>query len=557
MVRRRSRSTRWSWLAAGALGVALVAAACGGGDSSSSNGGSSGGGEEAAGTPVAGGAVTYGLEAENAGGWCLPEGQLAIAGIQVARTIYDTLTAPDENGDYQPFLAQSVEPNADFTQFTIKLREGVKFHDGSALDSTVVKNNLDAYRGQYPARKPLLFLFVLQNISSVDVVDPLTLTVSTKTPWPAFPAYLHSSGRLGIMAQAQLDDPATCDRNLIGTGPFKLQEWKVNDHLTATKNPDYWQKDADGTQLPYLDSITYRPIPDGDARVNALLAGELNAMHTATPENIDRLRIEKENGKVGLVESDKYAEVTYIMLNASKAPFDNINARLAAAYSLDRESFNQVRNLGLTKVASGPFAEGSVGYVADAGFPGYDLDKAKEYAAKYTEETGQPLEITVLATPDPSTVKSAQFIQEQVEKAGFKVNLKTVEQAALINNALGSDWNAMSWRNHPGGAPDLQYVWWKGGSPVNFGKFKDPEMDALLDAGRVESDTDKAAGIYQDVNKRFGAQAWNLWLNWTIWDIASAPDVHGVYGPDLPEGGKPFPGLATGHPVSGMWISSN
>jgi peptide/nickel transport system substrate-binding protein len=541
---------------AGALAVAVVAAACGGGSDDGGSGGSgSGDGEGAAGTPVDGGSVTYGLEAENSGGWCLPEGQLAIAGIQVARTIYDTLTAPDENGDYQPFLAQSVEPNADFTQWTIKLREGVKFHDGSALNSTVVKNNLDAYRGAYPARKPLLFVFVLDNIKSVDVVDDLTLTVSTTTPWPAFAAYLHSSGRLGIMAQAQLDDPATCDTNLIGTGPFKLKEWKVNDHLTATKNPDYWGKDADGKQLPYLDEITYRPIPDGDARVNALLAGELNAMHTSTPENIDRLRTEKDNGKVGLVESDKFAEVSYVMFNASKPPFDNINARLAAAYAVDRDAFNQVRNLGLTKVASGPFAEGSVGYLEDAGFPEYDLDKAKEYAAKYEQETGKPLEITVLATPDPSTVKSAQFIQEQVQKAGFTVNLKTVEQAALINNALGSDWNAMAWRNHPGGAPDLQYVWWKGGSPVNFGKFKDPDMDALLDAGRAESDSAKAATIYQDVNKRFGEQVWNAWLNWTIWDVASAPDVHGVYGPDLPDGGKPFPGLATGHPVSGMWIS--
>ena len=71
----------------------------------------------------------------------------------------------------------------------------------------------------------------------------------------------------------------------------------------------------------------------------------------------------------------------------------------------------------------------------------------------------------------------------------------------------------------------------------------------------AESDTTKAASIYEDVNKRFGSQAWNLWLNWTIWDVASAPDVHGVMGPDLPDGSKPFPGLATGHPVSGMWIS--
>ena len=548
-------STRWSWLVAGVLALAMIAAACGGGNDDDKGSGGSGDGDSAAGTPVNGGSVTYGLEAENGGGWCLPEGQLAIAGIQVARTIYDTLTAPDENGEYQPFLASSVEPNADFTQWTIKLREGVKFHDGTALNSTVVKNNLDAYRGAYPARKPLLFIFVLDNITSVDVVDDLTLTVSTKTPWPAFAAYLHSSGRLGIMAQAQLDDPETCDRNLIGTGPFKLKEWKVNDHLTATKNPDYWQKDADGNALPYLDEITYRPIPDGDARVNALLAGELNAMHTSTPENIDRLRTEKDNGKVGLVESDKFAEVAYVMFNASKPPFDNINARLAAAYAVDRDAFNQVRNLGLTKVASGPFAEGSVGYLEDAGFPKYDLDKAKDYAAKYEQETGNPLEITVLTTPDPSTVKSAQFIQEQVEKAGFKVSLKSVEQAALINTALGSDWNAMAWRNHPGGAPDLQYVWWKGGSPVNFGKFKDPDMDALLDAGRLESDSAKAATIYQDVNKRFGSQVWNAWLNWTIWDVASAPDVHGVFGPNLPDGGKPFPGLATGHPVSGMWIS--
>ncbi len=541
------------------VSVALVAAACGGG--SSDDGGSGGGGEGASGKPVSGGSVTYGLEAETSGGWCLPEGQLVISGIQVARTMYDTLTAPDENGDYQPFLAQSVEPNADFTQWTIKLREGVKFHDGSALDATVVKNNLDAYRGAYPARKPLLFIFVLQNIKQVDVVDPLTLTVTTNTPWPAFRAFLHSSGRLGIIAQAQLDDPATCDRNLIGTGPFKLQEWKINDHLTAVRNPDYWQKDADGNQLPYLDQITYRPIPDGDARVNALLAGELNTLHTATAENIDRLRMEKDNGKVSVDESDKFAEVNYIMANVSKPPFDNINARLAAAYAIDRDSFNEVRNLGLTKVASGPFAEGSVGYLEDAGFPEYDLDKAQEYAAKYNQdigkEAGTPIELKVLATADPSVLKSAQFIQEQVEKAGFKVNLKTVEQAALVNSALGGDWNAMSFRNHPGGAPDLQYNWWYGGSPINFGKFNDPEMDALLDAGRAESDSAKAASIYEDVNKRFGSQAYNLWLNWTIWDVATATDVHGVYGPDLPEGGKPFPGLATGHPVAGMWISKS
>ena len=80
-----------------------------------------------------------------------------------------------------------------------------------------------------------------------------------KSPWSSFPAYLYGSGRVGIMAQAQLDDTETCDTNLIGTGPFKLKEWKVNEKFVAEKNPDYWQKDADGNQLPYLDEIEFRP----------------------------------------------------------------------------------------------------------------------------------------------------------------------------------------------------------------------------------------------------------------------------------------------------------
>lgn len=552
MVRRGSKRTRWSLAAATVvLGFAMLAAACGGGESSS---GTTGSGEQSAGKPVKGGSVTYGLEAENDGGWCLPEAQLAIAGIQVARTIYDTLTAPDAQGNYEPFLAKSVTPNADYTQWTITLRDGIKFHDGSALDATVVKNNLDAYRGKYPKRQSLLFQFVLSDIASVDVVDPMTVKVTTTTPWPAFPAFLHSSGRLGIIAQAQLDSDK-CATDLIGTGPFKLKEWKPNDHLTAVRNPDYWRKDASGTQLPYLDEITYKPVPDGQARLNAFLGGDLTAMHMSGPEQIVQLRKKKESGAINLDESEQFAETTYILTNANKPPFDNINARLAAAYAVDRSSFNQVRNLGITTIASGPFAKGSVGYLKDTGFPEYNLAKAKEYAKKYTDETGKPLEITVLSTPDASTVKSAQFIQEQVQKAGFKVNLKTVEQAQLISTALGSDWNAMAWRNHPGGAPDLQYVWWHSGMPTNFGKFSDPVIDKLLDQGRGEADPAKQKPIYEDLNREFAKQAWNLWLNWTLWDVATATNIHGVYGPDLPEGGKPFTGLATGHPVDGMWVS--
>ncbi|MGI9577036.1 MAG: ABC transporter substrate-binding protein [Microthrixaceae bacterium] len=543
--------------------LALVAAACGGGDSedsSSDDGGDSGGSSgvvgpgEDGGTPAYGGEVTYGLEAENQGGWCLPEGQLAISGIQVAKTIYDTLTAPNADGDYVPFLAESVEPNEDNTLWTITLREGITFHDGSPLTAEVVKNNLDAYRGQYAAREPLLFLFVFDNITSVDVVDDLTLTVSTETPWPALPSFLYGSGRIGILAQAQLDDTETCDTNLIGTGPFELEEWQVNDSLSATRNPNYWQTDSDGNQLPYLDKITYRPFIEEDARANALLGGQLNAMHTNDPERIPELQAEAESGNITLWQSDEYSEVSYVMFNSSKAPFDNKNARQAVGFAIDRDQINTVRFLDVPTMASGPFAQGSVGYLEDTGFPETDLEAARGFAEAYEAETGQPLSFSMTIYGSVSTQQTVQLIQQQLAEIGVEMNIESIDQAQQISTAIGNDWQSQYWRNHPGGDPDDQYVWWNSESPVNFGKFADPEIDDLLARGRASSDPAERTQIYEELNREFADELYNVWMNWSVWTIATATDVKGVFGPDLPDGSAPFPGLATGNPVSGMWI---
>jgi peptide/nickel transport system substrate-binding protein len=239
--------------------VLFASSACASNESSSEGDGDGDAStEEDAGPPQAGGEVVYGLEAETTNGWCLQEGQLAIAGIQVARSIYDTLTVPDGDGNFVPFLAETVEPNDDYTEWTIKVREGVKFHDGSDLTSEVVKNNIDAYRGQYPARSSLLFSFVLSNISAVDVVDPLTVKVTMAKSWSSFPSFLYSSGRMGMTAQAQLDDAENCAKNLIGTGPFKLDEWVVNDHMNDAAQERGLLAPGRGRQpaaLPRLDRV--------------------------------------------------------------------------------------------------------------------------------------------------------------------------------------------------------------------------------------------------------------------------------------------------------------
>jgi peptide/nickel transport system substrate-binding protein len=549
----------------------MVAAACGG-----SGGGSGGDGRTGAqfdeppaneGTPKRGGKVVYGLEAETGGGWCLPVAQLAAGGIQVAGAIYDTLTVPASDGEggvkYVPYLAESVEHNDTYTEWTIKVRDGVTFHDGTPLTAEVVKQNLDAYKGG------LLFQFVFgDDVQSVDVVDELTVRVTTRVPWVAYDALLWATGRLGMAAPAQLANQETCPRNLIGTGPYRITNcentdcgWTPNDKFVAEANPDYWREDENGEKLPYLDSIEFRPVVDVAQRVNGLKGGELDLIHTTDGIQIDGLRRDAEAGTINLFESDFAGETSYTMLNSSKAPFNNKTARLAAAYAVDRQEFVDITQKGVVELAEQPFTEDNIAYVdpKELNFPEHDLDKAKDLVAQYTQETGQDLSFVLLSTTDPGTVKLAQLAQSQAEAAGMRVTINQVEQTQLINTALGGEFDAVLWRNHPGGDPDTQLVWWRSANNagarnlVNFGRINDPELDQLLIDGRSETDPARRQEIYQDVSTRFADEVYNLWGWYTLWAFASKTEVKGVFPPTLPGGDEPVV-IASVQPTVGLWV---
>jgi len=512
-----------------------------------------------------GGSITYAQDAETAGGLCLPEAQLAISGINYARAIYDTLTAPDENGKFVPYLAAKVEKNADATVWTITLRDGITFHDGTALTATVVKNNLDAYRGTYPARHPVLFGLVFGSyISDITADDAAkTITVKTAQPWPAFDAYLWSEARLGIMAQKQLDDGAECAKDLIGTGPFSLKEWVVNDHFTAVKNPKYWQKDKDGVQLPYLDQITFKPVPDGQQRLNGLQSGQFDLMYTSSPLDVEQIRALAKNGGVTNNESDKFTSTGHIMLNESKPPFDNAHARKAVVLAFDMDSYFKVRLHDIPPKANGPFAPGAQGFLQDTGFPTFNLDEAKKEVAAYKTDTGKDLAFTLGNTTAPDSVEDLNFWKSMFETAGMSVSTYTVEETQYINKAVARDFEAYAWRNFPGTGGDTLFVWWHcNNAPpatcdnlVNFGGFNDTQINSDLDKGRAELDATKANASYEDVNRAFAKQLYNLWLDWTVWSVATSPKVHGIPGPTLPDGSKPSPGLGDGHSMAGLFVT--
>ena len=575
-----------------ALIMAMLIAACGGSSAKQGGPATTVGPSipKDEGKPTPGGDVTMALPAESTGGWCLPEAQLAVSGIQVARAIYDYLAVPNDKNEYVPDLADKITPNADFTSWTIHVRAGIKFQDGTPLNGQVVMDNLNAYRGKFPKRNPLLFIFVFDNVKNVSLVDPMTVKVDMIGPWSSFPASLYSYGRLGIMAEKQLNDGTNCFQDMIGTGPFAFKgDWQRNDHLTVVKNANYWRKDQYGQALPYLDKITFKPVTETSTLVNGLTTKLFNLTLSDDTVAISQLQSAVDSGSLAMLKSGQFPEVAYTLFNDSKPPFDNINARFAFAYAVNREEYNRIANKGLLQIASGPFGPGTLGYVADTGLPKYNPTDAKNLVQQYTQETHQPLAFTFQTVSDPISLTNAQLIQKYVKAAGMTMNIKQVDEATLINNAIYGTYQASAWRNHPGFDPDTQWVWWHCGvppadiagtthagdsdathvtgnncdNPVNFSRFNDAIINKNFEKARATDNAAVRKTAYEDINKEFAKQLWEGWGFWTLWTIPSQTNVQGILGPNLPTatspdagatGDHPFTGLSSGDDVSGLWL---
>ena len=463
--------------------------------------------------------------------------------------IYDTLMVPNTKNEMVPYLAKSVEPNATFDSWTITLRDGIKFQDGTPLDSAALVRNFEEYR------KSTLIGAALKPISTVTATGPLEVTVALSQPWPEFPWYLYLDGRFLIEAPAQLDSP-DCARKLIGTGPFTLDHWTVNQELVVNKNPDYWQKDSKGTQLPYLDKITFKPVAEAVQRINSLQGGQLDLIHTSDGQQVDALRNQLKGQFNVLDQGAGRSEVRYYLLNAAKPPLDDLNARKAIAMAIDRNQINQIRNNGAYRVADGPFDTKVIGYTKNPGFPQFNLKEAKKLASAYKAAHGGQFSVVIEHTNDPANTQEAEIIKEQLSKAGIDSTLKQDDQTAFIVAAVSGNFSILLWRQHPGDDPDAQYYWWNTGSTLNFGKFNDPTLQGLLEQGRTETDPAKRKQIYTNINKRFASQVYNVWAYYADWVIGANKKVQGLAGPPLPDkGGNPAKLLYGREPLLGLYLT--
>jgi peptide/nickel transport system substrate-binding protein len=485
-------------------------------------------------TPKPGGQLIFGVDAEEKG-FSTTQGTYDEVGILYARTVFDPLMIIGANGTPQPYLAQSVTPNADYTVWTITLRPNLVFHNGTPCDSAALEANIAAQRSSGLTGP------VLTNVASTSVVNSLTVTVTMKTPWVPFDYYLTGGigGQVAYVAEPNWLN-SNSQTNPIGTGPFVFQEWIPNDHFTATKNPHYWRPG-----LPYLDSITYKPIPDPDQLLATLQSGGVDIMHTDTADAILTLRADTSLGYIDDTQNNiGEPDMGCLLLNLSKPPFDNLKARQAAAYAISSKEYVAVIDKGVNPTSNGPFTTNSPYYVADNGFPEYNPAMAKQLVQEVVHETGQPLSLTLNHTPDSNTTKIAEFLQQQLQAAGMTVTLSPIQQAQIINTALLGTFEAQVWRQFNAVNPDLNYIFWSPtnattpGFAINMARNTDPAMETALQKGRQSPNQADRIAAYQQVSKLMGQEIPYVWYDRTVWAIGAQPKVENFANPTTPAGGK-------------------
>jgi peptide/nickel transport system substrate-binding protein len=485
-----------------------------------------------AGGAASGGDVRFGVVAETTD-YCLAHAQLGNGGIQVAAAIYDTLTVPNDKGIAVPYLAKAVTSNADFAQWTIALRPGIKFQNGEPLDARAIKLNLDTYAGLpggVPGSGGPLFQFYLSFVQSVAVVDPLTVEVTLKRPVVNFPAYLYSAGRLGIQAPAQIN--GSCSTDMIGTGPFKLASYQQNEQTVVVRNPDYWQPG-----YPKAHSITFVPVEDSAARNVQLQGGQLDITIQFSGIQSDTLR--RLPGVRVFAESPGFREIAHYFLLTKNAPFSNQLARTAFAYAVNRNELNAIRNKGLFQVADSVMDKSVPGYLPNAGYPTFNLAKARQLVNEYKAQNGGRFNVLIGSVTDPDQVAQAQLLQEQLARAGISAATAQFDAATFISKALAFSFDVMLWGNLYGdysqsADPDT-YIWFQSGSPVNFGGFNDPQIQTLLDQGRVAPTAAQATPIYQQFNRLMASRAYLLPTWYITFTVGYNSDVKLTF-PPLPDG---------------------
>jgi YVTN family beta-propeller protein len=398
-----------------------------------------------------GGSITVGLD-NSIPGFCVANNP-AENTVGAYRAMYETLVERDSSGNLVGLLAETVVANQTNDVWTITLRPGILYHDGSAFDAENVKYNLDARRGAITAdaidggdRTSKLYLIgtslpTLANISTVRVVSSLVVEVVLDRQQIDFLDVLYAGGRLFMMASAQLASRTTCATAPIGTGPFKFSGTWDYGNLTLVKNTDYWQRDVTtGNRLPFLDQITFSLAGESSIRSQRMQDGTFDLAPFSSMSSTDEFR-ELRNLPNRFIEYPSLIQrIQTLWINAGKAssPLSNLNARKALAYATNSNLFLSEKLGGEGEAPRSLISRDSELFTS-VGTYRYDIARAREFVSAYKAETGESsLTFSMPISTNSVNISQAQFLRDMWAEAGINVNIVIEEFAVIVSKIFSS-----------------------------------------------------------------------------------------------------------------------
>jgi peptide/nickel transport system substrate-binding protein len=443
-----------------------------------------------------------------------PHKSTAWANTNITESIYDGLLQWNQKEtELLPNLATSWTISPDGLVYTFKIRQGVKFHNGRVMTTADVKFSLDRMRD---AKSGSLLASNFALVQSVDVVDGETVKVTLSKPQATFLNFLTE-----VYPIVPPEAVAELEQKPVGTGPFKLDKYVLNQSVRLVRNPDYWDKDK-----PYLDTVEFKILGDEASKESALRSKSVDMAWFRDPRQADALA----KSVPGVLSAPGIpSRWIGIRLNTCQKPFDSVEVRRALSLSADRKAL-------IETVIPARFG-GAIGTViapadrfyvkADAlELPNYknDVAQAKSLLTKAGYADGITVDAYKVVAANQLDVDGAQVLKEQWAKAGIKVNIVPMEVAQIIDDwnkgngkmiQVGGVWNA---------DPDGQlYNWFHSSTPTAKAYcINDPELDKLLDQGRTSTDLNARTEIYQNVQKRIADQAYvfvlyGYPLRWEMW----------------------------------------
>ena len=456
-----------------------------------------------------------------------PAGSNDTPSSNVQANIFESLTKQDENMEVQPSLAESWEQVED-TVWEFKLREGVKFHDGTDFNAEAVKASIERILDPEVA-SPRLFLYEM--ITDIEVVDDYTIRFTTEYPFSPLPAHLAHNGG-GIISPAVIEedyaaieageDPGSViNEKPYGTGFFKFEEWQPGTQITLVKNDDYWGEQA------LLDSVTFKVVGEGLTRVAELETGTSHIADPISPNDV--AQVEGMDG----VSPTKQPSVSlsYIGFNMEKEPFNDPLVRQAINLAVDKEQIITGIYDGNGVPAVGPLAPGVLGYDENAPGLEYDPDRARELLAEAGYEDG--FSTTLWTNDSPERMDTATNLQAQLADFGIKVEIEVLEWGAYLEQtAQGEhDMFILGWSTVTGDADYGLYPLFHSdnvGEPGNRTFLKDDELDALLEEARQEAEPDARLELYSEIQTKLTDLAPMLYIHHQEFLLGVSDKVQGL-----------------------------